>query len=44
MMVNKCFVKVFYRVPVQDILQYMEEQVEKTSVVDPIIFPFCQML
>ena len=44
MMVDKCFVQVFYHVPIQDILQYMEEQVEKTSVVDPIIFPFRQML
>ena len=39
-MVDKSFVRVFYRVPAKDILQYMEEQVEKTSVANPMTFPF----
>ncbi|XP_078344073.1 uncharacterized protein F54H12.2-like [Oculina patagonica] len=42
-MVNKSFVRVFYRVPVKDIMQYMEEQVEKTTVVNPMTFPFRRM-
>ena len=42
-MVDKSFVRVFYRVPVTDILQYMEEQVEKTSVANPMVFPFRRM-
>ena len=42
-MVDKSFVRVFYRVPVKDILQYMEEQVEKTSVANPMTFPFRRM-
>ena len=42
-MVDKCFVRIFYRVPVKDIMQYMEEQVEKTTVVNPMTFPFRRM-
>ena len=42
-MVDKSFVRVFYRVPVKDILQYMEEQVEKTSIANPMTFPFRRM-
>ena len=42
-MVDKSFVRVFYHVPVKDILQYMEEQVEKTSIANPMTFPFCRM-
>lgn len=42
-MVDKCFVRVFYRVPLKDIMQYMEEQVEKTTVVNPLTFPFRRM-
>lgn len=42
-MVDKSFVRVFYRVPVKDILQYMEEQVEKTSMANPMTFPFRRM-
>lgn len=42
-MVDKSFVRVFYRVPVKDILQYMEEQVEKISVANPMTFPFRRM-
>ena len=39
-MVDKSFVRVFYCVPVKDILQYMEGKVEKTSVANPMTFPF----
>ena len=42
-MVDKSFVRVFYRVPIKDILQYMEEQVGETSVANPITFPFHRM-
>ena len=42
-MVDKSFIRVFYRVPVKDILHYMEEQVEKTSVANLMTFPFRRM-
>ena len=42
-MVDRSFVRVFYRVPIKDILQYMEEQVGETSVANPITFPFHRM-
>ena len=42
-MVDKSFVRVFYRVPIKNILQCMEEQVEKNSVANPLTFPFCRM-
>lgn len=41
-LVNQSFVRVFYRVPVKDIMEYMEEQVEKTTVVNPMSFPFSE--
>ena len=39
-MVDKCSVRMFYHVPMKDIMQYMEEQMEKTTVVIPMTFPF----
>ena len=34
-MVNKSFIPMFYHVPVKDFLQYIEEQVEWTTVANP---------
>ena len=42
-MASKSYVWVFHRVPEKDIIQYMEEQVEQTTVVNPMIFPFRRM-
>ena len=42
-LVSQCFIRVFYRVPRESIVKYMEEQVEATSVVNPLTFPFRRM-
>ena len=40
---GRSFVRVFYRVPTKEILSYMEEQVEKTSTINPMTFPYRRM-
>ena len=42
-MAAESFIRVFYRVPRESIVKYMEDQVEATSVVNPLSFPFRRM-
>lgn len=41
--VDKSFLRVFYRVPVNDLLKLMETQVQATTPVNPMVFPFRRM-
>ena len=42
-MVSECFIRVFYRVPRDSIIKYMEDQVEATNFTNPLNFPFRRM-
>lgn len=42
-MVDKSFLRVFYRVPVKDILSLMENQLQQTTPSNPLVFPFRTM-
>ena len=42
-MVEESFLRVFYRIPNEIITKYMEEQVEQTTVTNPLTFPFRHM-
>lgn len=41
--VSDCFLRVFYRIPDDTITKFLEEQVEKTTVTNPLTFPFRRM-
>ena len=42
-MAEESFLRVFYRIPNDTIMKYMEEQVEETTVTNPLTFPFRRM-